>query len=429
MVVRTRQLLPALAALSCGAIALAAEPTTEELKAQVDALQKKVEAMEARQTASADVDATVQRLLDDAQRRSQFMEAEGFTAGYNKGKFLIQSADGNFVLNPNAQLQIRYVANHTDDNGDDSTEDGFEIRRAKFGFDGNVLSKDLKYTLTWATSRSTGAVSLETALVEYKFAENWSVFGGQYKDFPFHEETVSSKRQLAVDRSVLNELIGGGNTDFVQGVGLGWHKDQLRGRVAYTDGAKSLNTNYQDTPSSENFGASGRFEWMALGKNWKEYDQFTAHGDKDDLLVFGAGASFTQEYATPGGTGDTTWVTADVQWDPQAVKGLSAYGAYLGRYADADDAYDQGFLAQAGYLFTDRWEVFGRYDITLLDKSTIDNYQEFTVGLNYYVNGHAAKFTADIVYLPDGAPSESGLGIRETDGDEVVARVQFQLLI
>jgi len=28
--------------------------------------------------------------------------------------------------------------------------------------------------------------------------------------------------------------------------------------------------------------------------------------------------------------------------------------------------------------------------------------QEITLGVNYYLNGHAAKFTADVVYLPRG---------------------------
>ena len=77
--------------LACSALALAAEPTNEELKNQIDALQRKLEALEARQTSAADVDATVARVLKDAEARSQLMQAEGFTAGYNKGKFTLQT--------------------------------------------------------------------------------------------------------------------------------------------------------------------------------------------------------------------------------------------------------------------------------------------------------------------------------------------------
>src|SRR5215203_3549056 len=98
--------------------ASAAEPTQAELMQQIDALRAKVEQLEARQSATAqqvdsrEVDATVSQVLKDADARSKYLQAQGFTAGYSKGKFLIQSEDGNFVLNPNIQLQFRYVANY-----------------------------------------------------------------------------------------------------------------------------------------------------------------------------------------------------------------------------------------------------------------------------------------------------------------------------
>ena len=87
MLHRTSRLMPVFAAgvVGFGALALAAEPTVEELKAQVDVLSKKVEALEAKQVTAADVDATVHRILADAQQRSQLMNAEGFTAGYTNG--------------------------------------------------------------------------------------------------------------------------------------------------------------------------------------------------------------------------------------------------------------------------------------------------------------------------------------------------------
>ena len=67
-----------------------------------------------------------------------------------------------------------------------------------------------------------------------------------------------------------------------------------------------------------------------------------------------------------------------------------------------------------------------------------DNFSEITFGVNYYMQKHAAKFTADFCYLPDGAPPTSvignsltGIGYQGTgDGDDEFAfRVQFQLLL
>ena len=94
-----------LLAMSVPASAADTQPTQAELLQQIQALRAKVEQLEARQSAttqpldSREVDATVNQVLQNADSHSQFMQAQGFTAGYNKGKFLIQSEDGNFVYN------------------------------------------------------------------------------------------------------------------------------------------------------------------------------------------------------------------------------------------------------------------------------------------------------------------------------------------
>ncbi len=64
-----------------------------------------------------------------------------------------------------------------------------------------------------------------------------------------------------------------------------------------------------------------------------------------------------------------------------------------------------------------------------------DAFSEVTVGANYYLGpggrfGHRAKFTFDVTYLPDGAPSDAtGLGILASEEEEWVVRGQFQLLL
>src|ERR1035437_9135748 len=112
MVLRTRNAASVAAIFGISAIAMAAAPTTEELKAQIDALQQKVDALEAKQVKAVDVDATVRKVLEDADRRSQFMASEGFTAGYTTDRgFVLQSADGAFLLHPYIQFQFREASN------------------------------------------------------------------------------------------------------------------------------------------------------------------------------------------------------------------------------------------------------------------------------------------------------------------------------
>jgi hypothetical protein len=465
--------------LGLGSAASAAEPTQQELLEQIKALQAKVERLESRQDEQAGRPETAPAqdaagpagvepagaddVVRDAERRStpQFMQTGGFTAGYSKNKFLIQDEAGNFVMNPNFQLQFRHVANFRSENNadpddpssDSQVDSGFEIRRMKFAVDGNMFGPDLTYKLQWATNRSNGQLLLEEAWVRYALRDfageatrDLAVRAGQFKDITYHEEVTSSKRQLAVDRSLMNEQLAGGLTDYVQGVTVIWDDGveglPLRAEVGYTDGVNSDNTNFQDGGgnatygvASPDWGAVGRIEYLAMG-TWKQYDDFTAMGNTQDLLVFGAGAHYSE-----AGNGDAIFHTVDVQYETGR---LGLYGAYVGVYGEPTGGsvteggvYDSGFLVQGGFMLNDKWELFGRYDMLMLDENRLgdgaeDTFSEITVGLNWYMKGHAAKFTIDGTFLPEGSPAnDPGIGILDPDGDEsqFVLRSQFQLLL
>ena len=453
---------------------------TQELKDQIRLLQAKVEQMETRQQQQAQaqaqaqpqpqtqkvgkeaVDSAVGEVQGDAERRSRplSLAPQGFTAGYDNGKFIIQSEDGAFLMNPNAQFQFRYVANHRDADDEDETDSqlGFEVRRLKLNLDGNVFSKNTVYKLQWATNRSGGGLALEEAWVRHAFGENfwggklsnWAIKAGQFKDPVFHEEITSSKRQLAVDRSLLNEALAGGVTDYEQGVTLIYDPKNspigvpMRAEVGFIDGANSDNTNFTDTGGPAMLGITNA-SWGALARvdvklsgDWKNYDDFTAMKTTDYLAVVGGGVNVTE-----GDGGFLYLHTVDVQWEPgNMVKGLGVYAAYVGAYQDlrgedADDPYHWGFLVQAGYMLNDQWEVFGRYDYTDLDLEAVgggdaeDKLHEITVGVNYYMKGHASKITADVTWLPNGSPVDlNGIGVLESgEEDQFFVRVQYQLLL
>jgi len=420
------------------------EPTAQELKAQIEALQKKVAQLEASQQqdrgAVLAAQTTKEEVMTDAEKRSKLGSGD-LNAGYIDGKFTIRSDDGSFSLSPGAQFQFRYTANSRDDDavGDDF-QDGFEVRRMKFNFAGNVINKDTTYNFQFETNENGGAVTLEEAWIRFKLQDDLHLRLGQVKDDVFHEETTSSRRQLAVTRSLLNELLAGGETDYVQGARLEWDAtDALRANVMLHDGYNSDNTPFTESGGTgavgvtpTDWGVSGRVEYFAKGADAKkQYDDFTAMKNKSDLLVFGGGADYS--YA---GDSHAFFHSADVQYENTG--GLGAYGAVIGleREIDAgDSAYDWGFLVQAGYMFNEKWEGFARWDLTFLDDDLLDpgdedTINEFTIGFNYYINGHNAKFTVDATYLPDGSPStESGIGVLGTDEESFIFRGQFQLLL
>ena len=196
----------------------AAEPTTQELLEQIEQLKAKVERLEARQNeSSAEVSATVQQIFEDAQRRSRFLVDDApILAGYEGGKFFIRSDDGNYLLSPSFEIQVRNVTNFT--GGDsDSTENGFDIRRMKFRFEGHAVTPDLSYAFQWATSTA-GSPNLEDAWARYQFRPGMYIKGGQFKNPLLHEQLLSGRRQLAADRTLLSLEMTGTSDNYIQGV-------------------------------------------------------------------------------------------------------------------------------------------------------------------------------------------------------------------
>ena len=461
---KTAAMIGALGAVSLAATARAetpapnAQPTTEELVRQIEALQERVEAMQADQAATSDqvdqaaLDRAIDSVLADTQQRSELLSMQGFTAGYSpETGFALQSADGAFVLRPFVQFQFRNVTTFgfDDEDADDVDQDldldvdvdfddvanGFEIRRAKFGFRGNVFTEALEYKFQWAAGRTDGTVDLEDAYIVYEFSDNWAFRAGQWKDNVFFEESTSSSRQMAVDRSGVNELLGGGITDRVQGASLIYDSDTVRAEFAYHDGANSDNTSAFDTVPD--FGVSGRAEFKVFG-SWGDYADFSTlvRTPEEDLLVVGVGANYTED-------GDSAFVphTVDALYKSSTTP-ISVFGAYYGTYADGelDDGYNGGAELQIAYGVNDRLELFARGGVIILDLDSLDDINqqddldddsyELTIGGNYYFEGHAAKVTIDATYLPNGYPdSNSGIGYAGNEEDQLIIRGQFQLLL
>ncbi len=446
-----KKALPAIlagSALVSSAAVFAGEPATapaassQDVQKQLSDLQAQVAQLQAQQK-SAD-QATINSVLNDAQKRSTLTLSDStpFATNWESGKFSLRSENGDFVLHPWFQMQFRGVANYRDNaaGGQSNTDTGFELRRLKFGVDGNVLSPKTTYLINWATDRNSGNLILEEGWVSTMLDDNFSIRGGQLKDPFAHESIVSSKKLMSAERSLVTDFFTGGD-NFVQGVAVGYKNDSLQSEVAFTDGTNEPNRNFQDFPTNSwDFGVAGRAQYKIMG-DWKGYDQFSAMGLKKDLLVVGGGVDYSQ-----GGNTDQILHTLDVQYDNTG--GLGVYVAGYGRYtmnapkngvttpANEIDTYDWGGIAQVSYLIPDtKWEPFARYDYLHFDKATVsgstrDHAHEFTIGTNYYVHGQDAKFTLDVTYLPDGSPvSDGGADLISTNKSEIIVQAQFQLLL
>lgn len=222
--------------------------------------------------------------------------AIGLSAGYFDNRFTLQSTDGNFVLRPWLHMQLRDVTNVRQDfkvGGADETDNGFELRRMRFGFDGNVFGPNLTYMFNWATVRASGNATvtnggrtvgtvsnnlggsplLEEAWVKYAVPSTpFFLHAGQIKDPVYHESIVSSRYQQATERSLTGDIFFNGDT-FAEGATVGYDpKDWFRAETGIDHGLRSANTNFLDYPNSNafNYGFVGRAEYKLMGR-WQDY--------------------------------------------------------------------------------------------------------------------------------------------------------------
>ena len=368
----------------------------------------------------------------------------------------IQHENGSLTVN--VLLQFRGVVAWADRSGPgdarDSWESGFEVRRTELELSGWLFQKDVSYTLNWVGPDSHGGLELQKAHLDWGFTEGWRLRVGQFKDRVFHEENVPREYQLAADRSVLNRLLGGGASEYVQGVAALHQGQNLSLYIAAHDGAASMNTAFVDAaPASDvaeltNFGISARGEWRIKG-NWKDYSDFSARSTVQDMLIVGIGADWTQgrfSYGLAQVSGDRVLATADLACELGESK-FSLFAAVLldwtsfGSASVVDQRTNWGCLVQAAVMLSNEWEVFARYDLVRFDPDLIDPalsrwVSEITLGINHYLGkdgilGHKAKITFDLGFAPDGVPTAlPKLGFpAASDGSCAYVRLQAQLLL
>jgi len=453
MSVPHRQKLALLFALGAVAPAMAAEPATDsdvkdqfksvrslldQLKIQEQELERKQQLLEQKQEQQA----AVEQVVEDADRRSKLLDVEGVNAGYASGRGLVlASDDGRFLLHPWLQFQFRNTTTYREHiaTGMDDTQSGFELRRLKFGADGNLFSRDFNYFIQFAIDRHTGNVGLEMAWVKYRFdGSPFAIRAGQFKDPLDHEQLAASRFFPAIDRTFINDTFANAE-GFIKGLSVIYDPNaSLRAEAAFTGGLKNFNTNFQQYPTNlADWGSAARVEYKASG-DWKDYERITAYAIKRRSLVIGTGADYTES----GHVGSLVHVV-DAQY--QSINGWSLYGAYLGRFRRGVaskntrgnvETYDATARFQASYALDAHWEPYGRFEYVHFNghefaKGTQPNVQIVTGGVNYYLYGQSAKITVDINYLPNGSPiADDGFGILANNRhNELVGRAQLQFVI
>ena len=470
----------------------------------------------------------VEDVLKDADARSSLTPAVP-TAGFGDRGFFIASPDGNFRLNLSGQLQIRYAANFLSSrdysilnanpgagvnrntalapsaNSYNKSTYGFEIRRMKLDFFGHVIDPSWQYRLILIYNQNQNAAlvpggnnaagangssnaGMEEAMVIKDMGEGFKISVGQFKSPFLREEIVSSRRQLAVERSLVDQMF---STKFTQGVMGTWTGDHLMFEAMYNDGGSNANTGATAAFNSESAGSppslnngagftewaiTAHAGWLAFGQ-WNDFNDLSSFPGEGEGLMFnawlnmqrggqGASSAIINANNIPlNGNSDAQFLT----WSADATWHLG--GANLFSYFVMNTAYNipatttnnissinsYGAVVQGGYFITNTVELFGRWEWMSTQNKGVNDIgnvgstptvanvfnagrtSAYTAGFNWFIYGRQIKLTSDIGFTTAPLWFNNGIygaGIAGTNyriepdggGGQIVVRSQLQLL-
>jgi hypothetical protein len=414
--------------------AIAAEPSTSQTEAKLSTYEARIESLErdldrlrraqlSEERAEA-IRGLVVEMLEDADTRVSLLET-GMTAGWDSHPFLA-TPDGSFRLQFAGQLQVRALYTHRNNSPGDDNRFGFENRRTKLKFGGHVLDPSWRYKITGAFDDDGGTFLLEDAYVEKDFDGGWSVRAGQFKGPFMREEIVSSTRQLAVERSLVNERF---NQGFMQGIQLEYAAERLRVLAMLSDGLEDANSPWSAYDTE--LAITARAEVLLEG-GWRQFRSLSSPPGSDPALLLGVAVHHQRdESGTPAGPEEKdTRLTADMSWHGD---GFNVFASFLWQDLEEADRQPFGVIVQGGYFITDRWEPFARYEYGDADTTLAEDLSVITAGFNFYAHPDV-KWSTDVGWGINGIDdfwdkSSAGWLVDGAGEDgQLVLRTQLQLL-
>lgn len=361
------------------------------------------------------------------------MQAQEITDNkFGKGLINLTAKDSSYSITLGGTLQFLYSSQWDDseNEGFQSGESNFLIRRTRLNLDGFAYSPKLKYKLQMGfANRDQSAASVYTnkapgiildALLKWNFYENFELWAGQTKLPGNREELTSSTSLQTVDRSLLNS-----NFNVGRDMGFQLHHFFEIGDKFVIKEAVAISQGEGRNVTSGNLGGyqfTGRLDILPFG----DFADFKG-GDlkRETLPKLSLGVSFdhnknavrTRSNAGSYMLNDLGLFETDINtFFLDAIfkfQGISFMGEYANRTSDNAIAINSDGTAtgdvvnignalnlQAGYLLKSNYEILGRYTNITLDRDITGQEVEnqYTLGLSKYIVGHNLKVQTDFGY-------------------------------
>ena len=334
--------------------------------------------------------------------------AHGGAKLYYKKGLRMEFPDKGVALRSNVQLQTRYSYHSYDDSEARGLQDAsdFEVKRARLDLRGEVLDGDVDFRLQNDFVGDKGGngkrdSDLKDAWIRFNLDDAARVKFGQFKAPYGRQKLASSTKLQFIDRSIVTDSF---TTSRNQGVSLGGDLgDGIGYTLAVFNGLSDGEGSNKGGVDTNMFGAGQLF--VTCGN----YGSRGEEGDWQNTEEMGGTAGIAVRYDEAnddaGGQVDTVGLNADVG---VRYRGFSAQGEFFYENVDVEGASDElddyGFYVQAGmFPVPQEIEVAGRFgwiepDDSIESSSGVDSIQEYTVVINYYLDGHNLKAQTGVTF-------------------------------
>ena len=434
-------------------VSVLAADQSGELAAQIARLKSEIASLSGEsqqwltEQRAAEIRSIVSDVIADSDTRTS-LQGSAATAGYNDG-FFLSSADGNFSMKINVLEQIRWTFNDSKEpvtaplGGkllgapgaavDGGQSYGFENKRTRLNFSGNMVDSSWSYKLGYYlgysdSAEAFGAGELSDAYVAKDLGNGFSVTVGQFK-LPFSAEYEVDVGNLQfMDYSTVTYVFDLG---YGQGLKLGYEAEMVRVGVAYVNAFESANADWSASSPAAEWSFVGRVDAKLAG-NWSQFEHGQSwRGDGLGAKV-GLGLGWERDSIAPGSS--TTLFTLDTAVNFGGANVAAAY--YVASFNDTGDptldgAHPDGFTLNGGLFVTDTVELVARYEWADLDLDLggAENFSALTFGGNWYLAKNSAKLSADLGYAFDNVTGFYAFEGRSNNWVEDVAGNDGQWMI
>jgi hypothetical protein len=265
--------------LAIGGAAFGADQNSElaaevaNLKAQIAEMKNSQGDAWLTEQRASEIRGIVTDVLADADTRSS-LQGSGAGAGYNGG-FFMSSADGNYSMKLNVLEQVRWTFNNRSDSGTSEDQSwGFENKRTRLTFGGNMVDSTWSYKVAYYFAYSNdvefdgASPVLADAFVAKDMGGGLSFTVGQFK-LPFSGEYGTDAGNLQFnDYSTISNAFADG---YGQGLMLSYSADAFRAAVAYVNSLNTVNAAFGSGSPADEYALTGRGEFKLSG-TWDQFN-------------------------------------------------------------------------------------------------------------------------------------------------------------